>query len=186
MQLEGTSGSRDAHPLFPLLRHLLDRRKARLHRDPRPLTRLLTVSAQACERLRCRFGRHDLLHQPCMPLQHPLHHITQVPKQGETVSHLRGVGSAEASSLGRFTAAIPADQGDAGVGSTPRREAAALAVREEVHDVVPFEIDEDAAVGAPGRGRRKAKSSMLSTRGVGWAGSAWVRIYLREQGVATQ
>lgn len=84
-----------------------------------------------------------------VPLEDAQHDIAQVPQEVETISDLQGLGRTQACPVGIFAAAIPADDMDAGMGAQPRGQAASAPVGEEVDNPVPFEVDQDAAVGAP-------------------------------------
>jgi hypothetical protein len=159
MQSEGPRDGREAHPLVC---QALDTREALLQHAARPLAGGRAVQAPAGQGRSAGGGGHDLLDQARVPSEDAQHDIPQVPQEVEPVGDLHSLRCAEACSVGVLrrrapsacsvgvlTAAVSADHVDAGMGEKPRGQAAPAPIREKVDDLMPLEVNQDAAVAAP-------------------------------------
>jgi hypothetical protein len=72
--------------------------------------------------------------------------LTEVLDEVEAVDHLHGRRRPPADAVGVEVAAIPTDDGDRRVLAQPGRHAGSGAVRQQVHDAMRREIDQDGAV----------------------------------------
>jgi hypothetical protein len=72
--------------------------------------------------------------------------LAEVLDEMEAIDHLDGLGRASAKAIGVEVAPIATNHGDRRMLGEPGRDAGGRAVRQEVHDAVVREVDQDRAI----------------------------------------
>jgi hypothetical protein len=80
-------------------------------------------------------------------IQQPLQEVTKIAQQVPTIGHLNGVGSALGGPVGVKASTISADDLNPRMCLEPGRQSRSAALRQQIHEVVLLQIDQDRAIG---------------------------------------
>src|SRR5205085_3733744 len=113
------------------------------------------------------------------PLKESLECVTQIEQQVEAIGHLLCLGSSFARSLRIGSCTVTADDFDSRMSGEPGLEGLSLAIRQDIHNAMSLQINQDRAVRSPlahgpvvyskhawGRGSRQRSTAQQTEQGV--------------------